>query len=547
MTISNSTDRDGIARAVDALDDPGEQRAGFYPRVSRSGKRTRADLERHTLKQQRELAVNCLPRRVAFIEDERYVDTNVSGMHSARPGLEALFADVESGAINAVVVGYLSRFGRNAKEALENLQRLLDADATLYIAREGLVVRPKSQRQTGDMSEIIYTIFAAFAQLEAERLADGLADANATAIADGVSITIPYGYVRSDGPGSVLVADELDDFGPAPAAVVRRIFALRLEGWGSTGIARLLNDERVPSPTRHAAHRGRRVKQIGERWQPMSVTHVFETHTYRGVIPRWQTELTGVGKRRRRIRDTLELLPGAHDALIDEPTFRAAQSTIAPPTPIDMGGALLQTLVRCATCSQTMSPSSGKSAALIYKCRGRKAGCDRPAIITRRHVDEYVETQVLKRAGNGGLGVVVADTRALDTLDAKVSDHAEELAAFRDGGDARDPDYWPGVRARRKRLVELERQRAELNRELASNPFPTPDVYRTLSVDERREVLSATLDCVVIAPAEGRGRMGRMDERVVAIVPAGRCPIELGGRGRPMPPRRFPVELVEAH
>lgn len=517
-------------------------RIAFYPRVSRTGKRTREELERHTIARQRELALSIVPQNAELVDDERYYDLNVSGKHSERPGLRALFDDVESGLIDGVVVGYLSRFGRNTRELLENVEYLHEHDATLYIGDEQLIAKPG--RDT--IGRLLLTIIAAVNAMQVDQLADGLADSNARAIADGKSTTIPYGFMREDGPGSVLVFDLRDDFGPSPASVVRRIFALRLDELGASAIANLLNAEGVPSPSQYAEHRGRRVKQIGSRWTHRSVRAILETHTYRGVIPRWQTEPVPDSKtKRRRIPGTLELLPADHDALIDESTWKRAQinGERRPRTGAN-GRALLQSLVRCSSCSQTMRPTMSNATNLIYQCRGRKSGCTHPASITRRYVDEYVEQRVLDALGNGGYGVAVIDPTELDDLIAKIDDASDELVAFRDGADARDPDYWPGVRARRARIDELEREQAELARQTSSSPAPTPDVYRTLDVDERREVLSDLLDAVVIHPAPGRGRMGLIDERVAAIVPFGQSPIELGRSGVPMPPRPFP--LVEA-
>src|SRR3954447_11899821 len=181
-------------------------RAGHYPRVSRTGKRTDEELERHTLSEQRELSEQFLPRSVEFHEDPRYPDRNVSGRTSKRPGLEAIFADIDAGIIDAVVVGYLSRFGRNAAELLANLERLHAAGATLYLAREGLIVPPG----TRGVSKMLVTVLAAVAEMEADRLQEGLERANRTAVGNGSSIAIPYGYRRSNGPGSALAPDEAD-------------------------------------------------------------------------------------------------------------------------------------------------------------------------------------------------------------------------------------------------------------------------------------------------------------------------------------------------
>lgn len=64
---------------------------------------------------------------------------------------------------------------------------------------------------------------------------------------------------------------------PAQAAIVCRIFALCAEGYGFKRIAKLLNDERVPSPAPRRSGRPR-------AWAPSSVREVLHRPLYRGEL-----------------------------------------------------------------------------------------------------------------------------------------------------------------------------------------------------------------------------------------------------------------------
>jgi hypothetical protein len=75
------------------------RRAAFYPRVSRSGKRTLAVLERHTLAVQLANAEACC-RGASSSSSTIAIATSTSPGARApieRPGLSALFADLEAG------------------------------------------------------------------------------------------------------------------------------------------------------------------------------------------------------------------------------------------------------------------------------------------------------------------------------------------------------------------------------------------------------------------------------------------------------------------
>jgi site-specific DNA recombinase len=507
------------------------RRAIFYPRVSRRNTRSDEALERHTLAEQRSLAESFLPRGVELVVDDIYRDVNVSGRNSERPGLRAVFETIEAGEADAVVVAYLSRFGRNAKEALQNLERLHELGATLYVAKEGLIAPPG----TRGVSKMLLTILAAVAEMEGDRLADGLALANATARADGVSIQVPYGYKRSNGPGSPLELDEHDDHGPAPAAVVARIFELARDGMGASAIARLLNDEHVPTPTQLRHLRGERDKPGSKRWQHNAIGGIIGTRTYRGVLP------VGVafeqrGKRREAI--AWEDRPAQHPALIPDELWHAAQLSSRPAVRNgSTGGSLLQGLVRCAGCSQTMRPSKSgpkNGAQLTYKCRGRAGGCDQPATIVRKYVDAYVLEQLLE----GATELEALDESKRDELERVVRELAiveRDVRDYAATASVLDHDDFVAGYAERKRKRDALRESERVLREQTPERVRRIEQLRELPLDAQREVLRESLDAVVIK----RGR-GSVDERVV-LVDRGLAPFELSGTGRNVAPRRWPL------
>jgi site-specific DNA recombinase len=507
-------------------------RAAFYPRVSRRNTRSDEALERHTLSEQRSLAENFLPRSVELVDDERYRDLNVSGRNSERPGLQAVFDDVREGVVDAVVVGYLSRFGRNAKEALQNLETLHELGATLYIAKEGLIAPPG----TRGVSKMLLTILAAVAEMEGDRLADGLALANATARADGVSIQVPYGYTRSNGPGSVLELDDDDAHGPAPADVVRRIFELARDGVGASAIARVLNDERVPTPTQLRHLRGERDKTGAQHWQHNAVRGIVETRTYKGVLP------VGVAfeqRGKRRVAIAWEERPAQHVALIDVELWNAAQLSSRPAVRNGtMSGSLLQGLVRCASCSLTMRPSASGGDAkgtLTYKCRGRAGGCDAPATIKRELADDYVLEQLLEGA---------TELEALDDSKRAELEHVVELVkraeleveSYVNTASALDESDFVRGYAMRKSERDVLRERERVLREQTPERVRKIAQLRELPIDAQREVLRESLDAVVIK----RGRGVPVSERVV-LIDRGLAPFELSGTGRNVAPRPWPL------
>jgi DNA invertase Pin-like site-specific DNA recombinase len=515
-------------------DDDFDRLAGFYGRVSRSGKRNLAALERHTLNTQRAGAERVLPRGVGLVLDDRYRDVNVSGRTRAaeRPGLSALFADIEAGKINDVVVGYLSRFGRNTAELMLNVQRLDELGATLYVGGDSPMIVTPGIRGT---SKLLLTVLAAVDEMQADALEDGLKAANETAIADGISIQVPYGYRRSDGPGSPLTPDDDQSHGPAPSSVVQRIYAMRAMRMGCSEIAERLNDERILTPSALAYERGTRDKPGAARWRHNTIANLIAVATYRGVIPR-AIKWAGVGKQRKPI--AWEYLPGQHVELVSDDEWKDAQ--LVRERAVRNGsteGALLRGLARCSSCSRTMRPNSNQGK-LSYVCSNKE--CTQHARITRAPADAYVVAQLLDE--HTELAESQRDSR--DELDK-----ARELATTRDeeyarfvsrAGSLPDAAFAVGNAEHLQRLADAQNALAALEAR------STPDVgealrnFDAVELDGQRALLASLLDAVVILPAPGRGRSGVVSERV-KLIPKGTAPFELSGTGRVVESRPWPL------
>ncbi len=99
-------------------------RAAAYLRVSTSGQ-----IDGESLNTQRtQIQDYCGSRGWELVKI--YEDAGISGAKDDRPALQALLAAVKSGEINAVIVRDLSRFGRSARDLLNNIQTLKDCSVT---------------------------------------------------------------------------------------------------------------------------------------------------------------------------------------------------------------------------------------------------------------------------------------------------------------------------------------------------------------------------------------------------------------------------------
>jgi hypothetical protein len=168
----------------------------------------------------------------------------------------------------------------------------------------------------------------------------------------------PYGY-RLEDKQLVIDANE--------AAVVRRIFADYCNGVGQRGIVRSLNDDGAPP---------------GVPWHQSSISRLLASPTYLGKI-----EFKG------------EVLPGAHDPIIDQDTWDRVQA-IRQGANRRRGGRhadsrhlLTRGTLRCPECGSAMLPRKARPGVERerYVCGGRidrgPAVCSQPSI-RRELIDE---------------------------------------------------------------------------------------------------------------------------------------------------------------
>jgi hypothetical protein len=188
-----------------------------------------------------------------------------------------------------------------------------------------------------------------------------------------------------------------------------------------------------------------------------------------------------------------------------------------------------------------MRPTTGGGGAgasvLIYKCRGRRAGCDSPASVVRAPLDALVVQRLL----GGWTDVEATDRDVTEQLvaDARVElDLAvQELDAFDRHASAVElgDQFMPQRNRRANDVAEAERRLAGLLASTQEGERRRMDGWDDLDLEERREVLGALLDAVVVE----RGR-GDLDARV-HLIGAGRAPFELSGTGRIVAPRPWPL------
>ena len=299
-----------------------------------------------------------------FDEALVFSDSEVSGGVWERDGLQALLLAVEKGRVRRIFVEDLSRLSRD-KEDAARIEKLLAYHDVVVVTLDGMVY----DGSTG--SALAFTFQSAGA---AQYLKDlgaktrrGLRGAHRLGKSTGGKC---FGFGVEAG---CLRIDEVE------ARVVRRIFALYLEGHGYAGIAHRLNAEHVPAP------RGRR--RAAEGWMHSCIREMLRNPKYVGEFAfgtrKWQRHPT-TRKRVARMSSQDDVLRDERPelAIIARGTWDAVQLLLkeheqkykARAVPHRKTAYVLTGLLKCGVCGSLMQVSGGHPHR-YYRCvSNRKRG-----------------------------------------------------------------------------------------------------------------------------------------------------------------------------
>ena len=213
-----------------------------------------------------------------------------------------------------------------------------------------------------------------------------------------------YGYCKDPNAKGKLIID------PEAAEVVRRIFSMALNGIGTHKIARILNDEKIPSPTAykqlHGIHYRIALKNTNAAlWSSPTVYQILHDQLYIGNMVQgrhkkisYKTEKTMWLPKSQWI-----VVENMHEAIIERETFETVQMMMQGRTRSAVGG-MIHPLARKVVCSccgcimeQTGRPPRADGTKIRYvRCRMHQRAPKRCGNKTCTNLDDLQEL-VLRR------------------------------------------------------------------------------------------------------------------------------------------------------
>lgn len=247
-----------------------------------------------------------------------FVDDGHTGTDFARPGFQELNQCLMDGSVRCVIVKDLSRLGRNYAETGRYLEEIFPRLGIRFIAvndQYDSASNTDSVQQMAVFKNVFNDLYAADASAKV-RTSLGILKRQGKFLGRQA----PYGYRIDPEDRYHLLPDE------ETAPTVRRIFALFLGGASRTRIAKILNQEEIPSPAaqKQMTDKSRRFTGL---WNAETIRRILSHPVYQGDMAQQFTRTINykVHNRRRVDPEDWIVVENTHTPLVSREDFDLAQ------------------------------------------------------------------------------------------------------------------------------------------------------------------------------------------------------------------------------
>lgn len=257
-------------------------------------------------------------QRNGFPRFKHFTDDGVSGTRFDRPGFMAMMEEVEGGNVEAIIVKDMSRLGRDYLKVGQVMELLRQRGVRLIAINDNV----DSANGDNDFTPFLNIMYEFYARDTSRKIrsvfkAKGMSGKHLTGF-------VAYGYLWDEKREHWLVDDEAAD-------VVRRIFAMTLEGYGPYQIAAQLAADKIEIPSVHLARYGEGVNQSKKvkdpyGWGSSTVVNILKRREYLGHTVNFKTRKHFKDKKSHYVpEDEWTIFENTHPAIIDQETFDNVQ------------------------------------------------------------------------------------------------------------------------------------------------------------------------------------------------------------------------------
>ena len=328
-----------------------EKITALYERLSRDdfGKDDDQQRESNSISNQKAMLEEFAARQ-GFTNIVHFTDDGISGTCFDRPGFLAMMKEVEAGNVEYLCIKDMSRMGRDYLKVGQIMEILRQRGVRLIAINDGV----DSARGDDDFTPFRNIMNEYYARDTSRKIRSTFQSKGKSG--KHLTGTVIYGYLWNEARDQWLVDPEAAD-------VVKRIFAMTIEGYGPYQIASKLKEEKVLIPSAYLAQHGEGVNKNKTfkdvyGWGSSTICNILEKREYLGHTINFKTRKHFKDKKSHYVpEDEWTIFENTHEAIISQETFDLAQKIRSKVRRYPDGwgeAAPLTGLLYCADCGGKM-------------------------------------------------------------------------------------------------------------------------------------------------------------------------------------------------
>ena len=296
-----------------------EKITALYERLSRDdfGKDDDQQRESNSISNQKAMLEEFAARQ-GFTNLVHFTDDGISGTCFDRPGFLAMMKEVEAGNVEYLCIKDMSRMGRDYLKVGQIMEILRQRGVRLIAINDGV----DSARGDDDFTPFRNIMNEYYARDTSRKIRSTFQSKGKSG--KHLTGTVIYGYLWNEARDQWLVDPEAAD-------VVKRIFAMTIEGYGPYQIASKLKEEKVLIPSAYLAQHGEGVNKNKTfkdvyGWGSSTICNILEKREYLGHTINFKTRKHFKDKKSHYVpEDEWTIFENTHEAIIDQQTFDLVQ------------------------------------------------------------------------------------------------------------------------------------------------------------------------------------------------------------------------------
>ena len=290
--------------------------AFLYERLSRDDN---LEGESYSIGNQKKLLAK-VAKEKGYTNLVHFLDDGISGVTMDRPSFVEMIRQLEQGKAAAVFVKDLSRLGRNYIEVGRLTEEFFPDHDIRLVAVSDNIDTAEGENELAPIRNLFNEWYAR--DISKKRRISNKIKGNA-----GEPMgQPPYGYIKDpNDPKHWIVDDEA-------AQVVRRVYSMTLEGFGTEQIAAQLEKDDVLTPraywlTKGIKRPGKGKQQPPTKWNSSTITKILSLQEYCGDILDFKTYSKSY-KNKKRIdndRENWVVFQDVHEAIIERAVYEQVQ------------------------------------------------------------------------------------------------------------------------------------------------------------------------------------------------------------------------------